>query len=267
MGEEGDYLKVNKDSWNARVDYHLRSEFYDVPGFIAGRSSLDPISQEALGNIEEKSVLHLQCHFGMDTLSMARMGGLCTGIDLSDKAIAAAKELNAQLGTAVNFVETDVYSVKEHIAGQFDIVFSTYGTIGWLPDLDRWADVVRAKLKPKGKLILIEFHPFIWMYDDQLKQVTYPYFNKSAIIEEMNGTYAAKDAVFTGREISWNHPISEVQSALLNAGLTLERFSEYDHSPYEIFKGMTKLADWSYVTPQHKHLIPYVYALECTKPT
>ncbi len=267
MNDKEDYLRINKSSWNARVEHHLTSEFYDVAGFLAGKSSLDPISLAALGDIHGKSVLHLQCHFGQDTLSMARMGAICTGIDLSNKAIAAAKELNTQLATAVDFVETDVYSVKEQIPGQFDIVFSTYGTIGWLPDLDRWADVVHAKLKPGGKLILIEFHPFIWMYDDQLKHVTYSYFNEHVIIEEMSGTYAAPEAPISGWEVSWNHPISEVQTALLNAGLHIDRFAEYDHSPYEIFEGMTKLADWRYVTPQYKHLIPYVYALECAMPS
>ena len=170
MDGSEDYLRLNRESWNNRLSHHLDSALYDLESFKAGRNSLDEVSLSCLGDIQGKRVLHLQCHFGQDTLSMARMGAKCTGIDLSDGAIAIARELNTELGLDAEFVECDVYSVPEKLEGDFDIVFSTYGTIGWLPDIQRWASIVAKYLKPGGNFHFAEFHPAIWMYDDALEK-------------------------------------------------------------------------------------------------
>ncbi|HKK38655.1 MAG TPA: class I SAM-dependent methyltransferase, partial [Cryomorphaceae bacterium] len=159
MKPKTDYQQINRQSWNDRVDSHLKSEFYDVEGFLKGQASLKEIELPLLGDVNGKSILHLQCHFGQDTLSLQRMGANCVGVDLSDKAIEAAQNLNEELGLNARFVACDVYEAPKHIDEKFDVVFTSYGTIGWLPDLDRWAEVIAHFLKPGGKLVFVEFHP------------------------------------------------------------------------------------------------------------
>nr|HMQ81182.1 class I SAM-dependent methyltransferase [Ignavibacteria bacterium] len=136
------YIEVNRDLWNKKTPVHVTSEFYDVASFKKGKSSLNPAELEALGDVSGKSLLHLQCHFGMDTLSWARLGAKVTGVDLADKAIDAARELNAELGLDAEFICSDVFDLKNVLDKKYDIVFTSYGTIGWLPDLDKWADIV-----------------------------------------------------------------------------------------------------------------------------
>ncbi|HLU86806.1 MAG TPA: class I SAM-dependent methyltransferase [Taishania sp.] len=133
------YISVNKQAWNDQVDIHLKSDFYDLKGFIQGNTSLKEIELPLLGDISGKSILHLQCHFGQDTISLQRMGASATGVDFSDKAIEAAKQLNSQLNLKTQFICCDVYELPKLLNQQFDIVFTSYGTIGWLPDLDKWA--------------------------------------------------------------------------------------------------------------------------------
>ena len=153
---EENYLELNRENWNNRVAGHLTSEFYQMDAFRAGENSLKEIELALLGNIEGKSILHLQCHFGQDTLSLARMGATVTGIDFSEKAIKEAQELAAELSIDATFICSDVYNTSEHLSEKFDIVYTTYGTIGWLPDLDKWAKVIAERLKPSGKLIFRE---------------------------------------------------------------------------------------------------------------
>src|SRR5690606_5040157 len=166
MKAEEDYLAINKKSWNQRVQTHLDSEFYELPAFLKGKSSLNQIELDLLKDIKGKSILHLQCHFGQDSISLARMGAKVTAVDFSDKAIDAAKELCTKLGVDVNFLCSDIYELPHILDGQFDIVFTSYGTIGWLPDLQKWAKVVSHYLKNKGEFIFVEFHPVVWMFDD-----------------------------------------------------------------------------------------------------
>lgn len=136
------YLDINRNSWNARVEPHLKSDFYFLEDFIKGRNSLNSIELDLLGDVKGKSILHLQCHFGQDSISLSRMGAKVTGIDLSDKAIDAAEDLARKCGTDTKFICSDVYNLPTVLKEEYDIVFTSYGTIGWLPDLDQWADVV-----------------------------------------------------------------------------------------------------------------------------
>lgn len=266
MNLEKDFLTYNRESWNNRLAHHLDSELYDMKSFMAGRNSIDEVSQRCLGDIVGKDILHLQCHFGQDTLSMARMGGNCTGVDLSNSAIDKAKALNAELGLNASFIESDVYSVPQTVSGQFDIVYSTFGTIGWLPDMERWAEVVSQKLRVGGKLILVEFHPLLWIFDElELKTIEYSYFNESAIIEDLQGTYTDRNAKIDGKQISWNHPISEVLQALLAKGMRVSSFEEFDYSPYKIFGEMDEIGPMKFRTKQHGTKLPYFYALQCVK--
>ncbi|MCC7297291.1 MAG: class I SAM-dependent methyltransferase, partial [Bacteroidia bacterium] len=153
---ELNYLETNRDSWNKRTEIHYSSAFYDLEGFIAGKSSLQDIELQLLGDIQNKSVLHLQCHFGQDTLSLARMGAEVTGVDFSDAAIKKATELAEIVQQKARFICADIYNLPAHLNEHFDIVFTSYGTIGWLPDLEKWAKIVSHFLKPGGSFVFAE---------------------------------------------------------------------------------------------------------------
>ena len=147
-----DYIAINKKLWDEKTEHHFQSDFYDVGSFLKGKDSLNTIELELLGELKGKKILHLQCHFGQDTISLARHGAEATGVDLSDKAIEKARELNDKLGTGARFIQSDVYQLHEVLNEQFDIVFTSYGVIGWLPDMTKWAEVIHRFLKPGGKL-------------------------------------------------------------------------------------------------------------------
>ena len=164
MNEDFDYLEINRKSWNNRVDVHLKSDFYDVEGFLKGESSLNDIELGLLGDIKGKSILHLQCHFGQDTISLGRLGANVTGVDLSDKAIDHAKILAGKANVNATFICCDIYDLPAHLNEQFDIIFTSYGVIGWLPDMNKWAQIISNYLKPNGKFVFVEFHPIVWMF-------------------------------------------------------------------------------------------------------
>jgi 2-polyprenyl-3-methyl-5-hydroxy-6-metoxy-1,4-benzoquinol methylase len=259
------YQSTNRDSWNKRVAAHLASDFYDVEGWKAGTSSLNEIELNLLGDVAEKSILHLQCHFGQDSLSLARMGAHVVGVDLSDEAIKAARSLNQELGLNAEFVASDVLELIGKIDQQFDIVYTSYGTIGWLPDLNKWAETIAHYLKPNGKLVFVEFHPVIWMFDNDLERVAYSYFKSEAIIETSTGTYADTEAEFEKTDVSWNHGLAEVFHALEGNGLILKRFDEFDYSPHNCFAGMKQVGDRKFIIEKHGNKLPMVYSLVAEK--
>ncbi len=265
MTNEKDYLAINKEAWNARTGVHLTSEFYDVPGFINGATSLNGIELELLGDITGKSILHLQCHFGQDTISLQRLGARVTGVDLSDKSIESAKVLAQQTGAHARFICCDIYDLPNHLDEQFDIVFTSYGTIGWLPDLDKWASIVSTYLKPAGKFVFVEFHPVVWMFDDDFDKIGYRYFNSGAIIETQSGTYTDRNAEISFEYVSWNHGLSEVINSLIKAKLSICSFDEFDYSPYNCFRGMVEFESKKYRIKHLDDKIPMVYAITATK--
>ncbi len=265
MHAEDKYIDVNRELWNAKTPYHIQSAFYDNDAFIAGNTTLKEPELALLGDVKGKEILHLQCHFGQDTMSLARMGAKCTGMDLSDVAIDKAKKLNSQLRLDAEFVCSDVYKLLEVLDKQFDIVFTTYGVLGWLPDMQRWANVVSHFLKPGGKLVLVEFHPLVWVFDNAFTHVQYSYFNKEAIVEVLDGTYADKGAGIAMEEIGWNHPLSDVLQGLINAGLRIHTFKEYDYSPYNCFANMVDVDGKFYIKGMEGKL-PMMYAVVAEKP-
>ena len=204
-----DYIKINKETWNNKTEVHLKSEFYDNENFLIGKSTLNAIELELLGDVSNKKILHLQCHFGQDSLSLSRLGAKVTGVDFSDKAIEKAREFNDQLNLDAKFICCDLYDLPNYLNEKFDIVFTSYGTIGWLPDLTKWANVVSKFLKPDGKFIMADFHPIVWMYDNAFKEIAYSYFNIEPIIEDESGTYADRYSEIKAKTIGWNHPTSE----------------------------------------------------------
>jgi ubiquinone/menaquinone biosynthesis C-methylase UbiE len=259
------YLDINKELWNNKVPHHLASDFYDMPAFLGGQTSLKHIELALLGDITGKRVLHLQCHFGQDSISLARMGAQVTAVDFSEKAIEVANDLNQQTGQDVRFICADIYSLPDVLDEQFDIVFTSYGTIGWLPDMDKWAQVVTHFMKPGGTFIFVEFHPVVWMLDDAMQAITYRYFKDEPIIEVTEGTYADPNAQLKDESISWNHGLAEVVSALLKQGLSMEQFEEYDYSPYACFQTVTQEGPEIYRPAHLGNKIPMTYALVMTK--
>jgi len=259
------YLQLNRQAWNNKVDSHLSSDFYNLEAFKQGWNSINAIEKPLLGDLKGKSLLHLQCHFGQDTLSLARMGAHCTGVDLSDKAIATAKALADELQLSAKFVASDVYSIDQHLKEKYDLVFSSYGTIGWLPELKRWAQLIYDHLKPGGSFVFAEFHPVVWMFDNDFKELEFSYFNRQRIEEIESGTYANPEAEIENTTVSWNHDLAEVLQALLDTGLKLERFEEYDYSPYNCFKNMVKIEEGKYQIKGMEGKLPMVYALKMSK--
>ncbi|WP_265129967.1 class I SAM-dependent methyltransferase [Chryseobacterium oranimense] len=261
MNIEDNYLEINRQSWNARTETHINSDFYDLDGFLKGKNSLNAIELNLLGNLSNKSVLHLQCHFGQDSISLSRLGADVTGVDLSDVAIARARELAKQTHSSSEFICSDVYDLPNHLDRQFDIVFTSYGTIGWLPDLNRWAEIVSKFLKPGGTFVFVEFHPVVWMYDARFKKIEYRYFNSGAIIESEKGTYADKEAELEVKTIGWNHSLGEVINSLIQNGLRITYFEEFDYSPYNNFNDSVESEPGKFRIAHLGNKIPMVYAL------
>lgn len=259
------YLKVNKTLWNAKTTIHVKSDFYDVEAFKKGKSSLNPAELEALGDVKNKSILHLQCHFGLDSLSWARLGANVTGIDLSDKAIEEARLLNDELGLNVKFICSDIYSLKNIIDEKFDIVFTSYGAIGWLPDIDKWAEIISHFLKPHGIFFIAEFHPVVCMFDDDFKKFKYSYFNSGPDVEEIKGTYADRNADIQHLSYQWSHSLDEVFSALLNHELKITSFKEYPFSYYNCFNNTVRGDDEYWRIKELEDKIPIMFSIKAIK--
>lgn len=260
------YFKVNKETWDKKVSIHAKSEFYDIEGFKKGNTSLNSYELKELGNVKGKSLLHLQCHFGQDTLSLSRLGAKCTGIDLSSEGIKHAKLLNDELGLDATFIESNLYDVPKYVDGKFDVVFASYGVVGWLPDLKTWGKIIASKLNSGGVFYLIEFHPIVWMFDflQTPPKLTYPYLKGEVIYEEYKGTYTNSDAEIISKEYGWNHGLGEVVSALTNAGLHIEFLHEFEKSPYNIFPEMVKTDDGMYVLKEDLRMFPLLYSIRAT---
>lgn len=267
MKPEKNYIEINKHSWNNRMEIHLTSKFYNLDGFLKGETSLNPIDLEILGDIRGKSILHLQCHFGQDTISLSRLGAAVTGVDLSDKAIESARKIASETHSNAQFICCDLYDLEKHLDKQFDIVFTSYGTISWLPDLNKWGKLISHFLKPNGKFIFIEFHPVVWLFDDHFDKIGYSYFNEAPIIETENGTYADKKANISQLYVTWNHSMSEVVGSLLNHSMEIIDFQEYDYSPYNIFNNMVEFERNKFRIAHLDNKIPMVYSIIAKKKT
>jgi ubiquinone/menaquinone biosynthesis C-methylase UbiE len=265
MNSEQNYIEINRQSWNNRTDAHLKSEFYDLNGFLNGKTSLNEIELNLLGDIKGKTILHLQCHFGQDTISLSRFGADVTGVDLSDKAIESAKQIAMDTNSNVKFVCCDIYDLPNHLDENFDIVFTSYGTIGWLPDLDKWAKIISKFLKANGQFVFVEFHPVVWMFDDNFEKISYRYFNSGAIIETEIGTYADKKANITQSYVMWNHGLSEVINNLINNGLEIKSLDEFDYSPYNCFNKTVEFEPGKYRIEHLDNKIPMVYSITATR--
>jgi len=274
---------ANLALWNRWTGIHEKSAFYDVDGFLAGKTSLWPLELEELGPYVKAgtTLLHLQCHFGLDTLSWARMGADVVGLDFSDAAIELARRLAGEAGLSgrAEFICADLYDADLHLGERlFDVVFVSWGAIEWLPDLERWAGIIARHLRPGGSFYLAEMHPFAQTLDDEAPEgvlrVRYPYFAApdQPVVEAIHGSYADPDADTEGLFAHcWAHDFAEVLGALTSAGLRLEHLHEFPCSPAPFCDWMVQDEDRWWWLPDGKggrrRDLPFTYSLRATRPS
>jgi len=265
MSDNRKYFEVNKATWNEKVKEHAKSDMYDLKAFTKGKSSLMQYEINALGDVKGKSLLHLQCHFGQDTLSWSRLGAKCVGVDLSNEGIKLAQQLNEELHLDAEFVCCNVLDTSIYVKDKFDIVFTSYGTIGWLPDLKPWAKMIAERLKKGGTFYIAEFHPIVWMFDYTSGKpiMKYGYMQDEVIYEEYEGTYANQSSKMISKEYGWNHGLGEVVTALTEAGLNIEYLKEHNESPYNVLPDLEKTENGFYTTKDK--LYPLIFEIKARK--
>lgn len=227
-------LRANRKTWDEWTRLHQASSFYDVPGFIEGKSSLRHVELAELGPVGGNKLLHLQCHFGLDTLSLARLGARVTGLDFSGEAVRVAQELADGLGIHARFIRSDVYDVPRELEGRFDVVYTSYGVLSWLHDLGAWASVIARCLKPGGFFYMVEFHPFAGMLDEGTgRKLAHPYFHDPNPLRSTGaGSYAVPSAPDRYECYEWQHGLADVVNAIIKSGLRLDFLHEFPFSTY-----------------------------------
>jgi SAM-dependent methyltransferase len=270
-----EHLETNRRRWDELAPLHAQSAFYDLAGFEAGASSLKSIETEELGDVAGKSLLHLQCHIGLDTLSWARRGARVTGVDFSEASVSQARALAAKCGLEAAFVCSAVETLPDVLTGTFDIVFTSYGVLCWLADVERWGRTVAHFLKPGGVFYMVESHPFAEIFNDtsgpkveEELRIAHPYFTDGrAIVCQTRGSYADSEAtVAHDLSYQWSHTLGEILDAVLGAGLRLEFLHEFAVCPYAKLPGMTRGEDGWQRLPGVLGRLPLLFSLKATKP-
>jgi SAM-dependent methyltransferase len=262
------WFAKNRDSWDERVPIHVASDFYDVEGFKAGRSALRPYEFDDVGSVRGKDLVHLQCHFGIDTLSWAKRGARVVGVDFSAPAIEAARRLAGEMGLAAQFVVANVYDAPTVLRRRFDVVYTGRGALCWLPDIQRWAAVVARLLRPGGLFYLTEFHPVVWLFADDSRELKFDYFTPATgFVEIQSGSYAERTATTTHDEtVQWNHNIGAVVTALIEAGLEIRLIRENDVSDHRRWPFLVPAGDGRWRVPDGTPVVPLMYMIRAVKP-
>jgi SAM-dependent methyltransferase len=274
-GSEPDWRAVNRANWDERVAVHLGAPSYELASLRTGRGRLSPIEEAELGSLDGLRVLHLQCHFGRGSLILASRGATVVGLDFSKPAIATANKLAAELGLAerARFVEADLYDAPSAIPepGGFDLVFVTWGALCWLPDIRRWAEIVAHFLKPGGGLYLAEGHPAAMVLDDAAPRHDampgwfVPYFLGEALVLDDPRDYADPDArLSNARTYEWMHPLGDIVTALIDAGLTLRWLHEHDSVAWRMFEVLVEDGSGMYRWPE-KPWLPLAFSLRADR--
>ena len=262
------WREANRAHWDERVPIHVSGEFYDVAGFKAGRERLRPFEISEVGDVGGKDLLHLQCHFGIDTLSWVRRGARAVGLDFSLPAIVEARKLAAELALEAEFVHSDVYDAPNALDGRdFDVLYTGLGAIYWLPDIPRWARVVSSLIRPGGFLYLSEFHPFSYVFGDEDLTVVDDYFHgEEPYVWDEPGTYADPEAeTVHNRTYEWNHTLGHVVSAVIEAGLILEFLHEHDYTLNPRWPFLEKSGFDTYRLPESMPSLPLMYSLRARR--
>jgi SAM-dependent methyltransferase len=271
-----DYRDINGAYWNERVAAHVASPDYGVTRFGEDPSFLSDVVRydvDRLGDIAGLDVVHLQCHIGTDTVSLARLGARVTGLDISEPALEQARLLAAATGVAATFVQSELYDAPRALGeASFDLVFTGVGALCWLPDIDRWAGVVSSLLRPGGRLHIREAHPVLWALGDArpdgLLVLELPYFERpEPVIWDEGGTYVQTDTVFTENVThEWNHGLGEIVTALQRHGMALTMLEEHDSVPWEAFPGSMKdIGGGEWRLSDRPERLPHSYTLQARK--
>lgn len=265
------YLEANQKRWDELTHEHKDSPFYDLDGFKAGKDRLRSIEVSELGDVSGKSLLHLQSHFGLDTLAWARRGAQVVGVDFSPEAISLAKTLSQELNIPAEFYCTDIYKLPNILSDQFDIVFTSYGVLHGLPDLKRWAELIADYLKPGGIFYIVEDHPtfrtFRELPDSTLQAVRSYFYDEEPQRIEWTSSYATEGEGTKGISYVWDHSLGEILNSLISAGLQIEFLHEFPYAARAKFSFMEQGKDgwWRLPPPKHK-TIPFLFSLQARKP-
>ena len=260
-------LQVNRESWNERVPVHAASDFYDVESFKSGRITLMDIERREIGDVSGKTLLHLQCHFGLDTMSWSRLGAKATGVDFSDAAIDQARSLNEDMVLDVRFICSNLYDLPDALEEQFDIVFTSYGVLTWLPDIVRWAQVVSNHLKPGGVFYIVEFHPFATVFEASESgdmAPTHRYFHEELFLEGGEPSYAGAQIIETPT-YEWQHTLGDIVCALIDAGLRIEFLHEFPFTCFQAYPAMERGDDGWWWLPKHNDSFPQIFSIRARK--
>jgi SAM-dependent methyltransferase len=270
------YVEYNRASWDDRAPAHAASPDYALERFVEDPSFISHVVRfdlPRIGDVGGLRGVHLQCHIGTDTISLARLGAQMTGLDLSTASLEQARRLAQRTGADVTFVESEVYDAVSVLgAGGFDLVFTGIGAICWLPSIRRWARVVADLLRPGGRLFMREGHPMLWTLadprPDQLLVVEYPYFEREEpMVWEEPGTYVQTDAVFEHNIThEWNHGVGEIVSALMDEGMQLTMLVEHDSVPWPALPGqMERIEPGEWRLRDRPWRLPHTYTLQAIK--
>lgn len=271
--ERAEYDRVNQAYWDQLTELHSVGDVYSVEKFLGGECILDPLVREEIGDVAGRSIVHLQCHFGLDTLSLARLGARVTGVDYSPKAIATARKLSADSGVPGTFVESRIEEAPAKIAERFDMAFVTWGALNWLPDLKPWAATIAALLKPGGFLYLAEFHPLAQAIDlnetgaNGTLSIAYPMVGKAAARQWTSDIDYAdeKTRLPINKTWEWNHGLGEVLSSLIGAGLQISYYREHPFLAWRSFPAMVEIDDRFFGLPENLPAVPLAYSLKASK--
>jgi SAM-dependent methyltransferase len=263
------YTQANRANWDAWAEINWLSTHYDVDGFKTGHSSLKSIEREEVGDVAGKTLLHLQCHFGLDTLSWARLGARVTGVDYSEKAITLARSLAEEVKLNADFICADLYTLPEVLHRQYDIVFTSYGVLFWLKDLISWAKIAARYLKPGGTFYIVEHHPLVNVFAegavDKL-EIRYPYSHAAEpIAVETHGTYADPDANYHSVEYCWGYSLGDVINAVIEADMRIVWLHEFPYSSSRRFPFMQQGEDGLWRWQETSNTLPLLFSLKATK--
>ena len=266
-----EYLQANQRRWDRLTIEHENSAFYDLAGFRAGKDRLRSIELAELGDVAGKTLLHLQCHFGLDTLAWARRGAIVTGVDFSQNAITLAQSLSQELNIPAQFYCSDIYELPGVLSGEFDIVFTSYGVLHGLPDLRPWGEIIAHYLKPGGIFYIVEDHPFFRVFrakpEGEFRAERSYFFAEEPQRIEATGSYATDNEGTAGVSYVWDHSLGEVINSLVDAGLRIEFLHEFPYVARAKFPFMEQGEDGWWRLPSHQHgTIPFLFSLQVRKP-
>ena len=268
--EVSEAFRLNRESWDERVAAHWESQMYrrHADTLRSGGHCIGQELVDLVGGVQGRALVHLQCHMGMETLSWSRLGADAVGLDFSGPAIEKAELLRDELGLDTRFVQANVYDAVEKLGrGKFDVVFVSIGALCWLPDVKRWSQVVSGLLKPGGRLVLNESHPVGDMLDQpegksHLEPMN-PYFHKDGLVYDCDSTYADTDQKFNAtRSVEWIHPLGEVVTNLIEAGMTIDYLAETADCVWPAYPMMEQTSEdtWEFPGPM-RGKVPMMYTL------